>query len=720
MDCFVQEALFYTGNARQSSSRKDPAFPHTNVCKDITRDNYMCYRCKHFLEIPRNLSSQPFSDGVPTFIEQCKNELNFIQAIVWLKSSITCVSQISVKQLQQIFNEQWNTCGEYNYCEDECTDIEQLRSSMDKNLSSRNTIVTSTPLNICDISCRTPQRTIRNLYARSEDPRSKPLNSMSANDLNESVKSLILGSSNNRYIAAREKKKDVKSYIIPETDVESILNDETYNDLIHEHQPNFELEKDTGCSMQITSKNSIQQKNKKIIENKHIFQKSHAADVSSEYNLPAGNQSIDPMFKYNYNEEFDESFISSRSQNDVANKVDYIANKLEFDGSPKNFVITPKDVSQMSNARNEYFEFLLDSNSPCQASNISAGNLHTQDSAYSTSRIDIFNTAVEEDSTSIIGNKRVPDIKHDYELQPCKKKTITYEKGKISSSINAMLTFDDSPKSFMITNKNISQISNVYNGKNCEFQKTRSLFSSDNEQISDTSSKNLEDNVAVTARSIIGNKYTKNVEHSYELQPRNEKTVTCQKVASSSIAKKAVVSHTNIKHSYNLRSNNRKISREKEVSFVRTQKLKERKSERVKNLSEGENENKDEMISASWLNFSVESLHMEEVILASIRMILSTLCDKRMVEVYMMRQQRRNTRNYWKSSLEEEAVKAVLNISDIFTIEEKPNICIKIIMMKIVKTLNEIMMWRGQLYKINCTQVYITLHIFYVYKYYIK
>ncbi|XP_011052030.1 PREDICTED: uncharacterized protein LOC105144674 [Acromyrmex echinatior] len=652
-----------SGNATQSFSRRNPTFPHTNVRDDITRD-YICYRCKHFLEIPRNLSSQPFSDGVPTFIEQCKNELNFIQAIVWLKSSIACVSKIPVKQLQQIFNEQWNTCDEYNYSEDECTDIEQLRS-MDKIVSSKNTIVTSTPLNICDIPCITPQRTIRNLYSRSKDPRSKPLNSMSANDLNESVESLTLGNSNSHYIAARKKKKNVKCYIIPETDTESILNDDTYYDL-HEHQPSFEFEKNTECSMKTTSKNDIHQKNKKIIENKYIFQKSHAADVSSEYNLPARNQSnIDPMFKYNG--EFDESFISSKSQNDVANKVDYIANKVEFDSRClTNIVITPKNVSQMSNARNEYFEFLLDGNSPCQVSNISVGC--TQDSAYSTSRNDVFNIAVE--AGSIIGNKRVPDIEHNYELQPCKKKTIT---------------------------------------KNCEFQETRSLFSSD-EQMSDTNSKNLDD-VGVTARSIIGNKCTKNIEHCYELQPRNEKTFTCQKVTfPSSITQKAVISHTNIKHCYNLRSsNNRKISQEEEVSFARIQEHKKHKLERIKNLSEGENENKDEIISANWLNFSVESLHMEGIILASIRVILSTLCDKRMVEVYMMRQQRRNTRNYWKSSWEEEAVKAVLNISDIFTKEEKPNICIKIIIMKIVKTLNEIMMWGGQLHKINCTQVYITI-----------
>ena len=709
--------MFYTGNARQSFSRRNPiqTFPYTNVREDITRDNYICYRCKHFLEIPRNLSSQPFSDGIPTFIEQCKNELNFIQAIVWLKSSIACVSKIPVKQLQQIFNEQWNTCDEY-HCEDEYTDIE-LRSSVDKNLSSRNTIVTSTPLNICDIPCITPQRTTRNLYARSEDPRSKSLNSMSANDLNESVESLTLGNSNSRYIAARKKKKDVKSYIIPETDTESILNDNTYYDL-HEHQQSFELEKDTECSMQTTSKNDIEQKNKKIIENKHIFQKNHIADVSSEYNLPARNQSnIDPIFKYNYNGEFDESFISSRSQNDVANKVDYIANKLEFDGRClTNIVITPKNVSQMSNARNDYFEFLLDGNS--QVSNISVER--TQDSAYSTSRNDVFNIAVE--AGSIIGNKRVPNIEHNYELQPCKKKTITYEKGKGSSSINAMLIFDDNPKSFMITDKNISQISNIYNGKNCEFQETRSLFCSDNEQMNDTS-KNLDD-VEVIARSIIGKKCTKNINHCYELQPRKEKIFTCQKVTFPPSITQKVVSHTNIKHCYNLRSSkNRKISQEEKVSFARIQDtLKERKSERRKNLSERENENKDEIISTNWLNFSVESLHMEGVILASIRVILSTLCDKRMVEVYMMRQQRRNTRNYWKNSWEEEAVKAVLNISDIFTIEEKPNICIKIIMMKIVKTLNEIMMWRGQLHKINCTQVYITIHytFFYIYKYYIK
>jgi len=444
--------------------------------------------------------------------------------------------------------------------------------------------------------------------------------------------------------------------------------------------------------VQNTLKNSTGQiKNQKIIENRHIFQKSHADEPSErECILSARNQSIDPVFEYNYNEK---GFISTKNQNALTDKV------LEFD-SPKNFIITPK-ISQMSNVCDEYFELLLNDNSSCQASNTAVGNLN--DSAYSTSHIDIFNCDTVVETVPVTGNKRMPE--HYYELQSCKKKTIAYKKGKISFSTNEMLTFDGSPKSLTITQKDMSQISNVYNDENSVFQ----ITSSCDERISNMSSENLKDGAAVTAESIISNKRTRNIEHYYKSNPRNEKTVTYQKVASPSIIQKAVIPHTNIEHCYNLQaSNNRKISREKEDPSAIIQGPEKYKSG-AWNLSEEENENKDEMISANWLNFTMESLRVECVILASSKVILSTLCDKRTTEEYMLRQQRRNMRNYWKDSLEETAVNAVLNISDIFIIEKKPNICIKIIITAIVKILNEMTMY-GQLYKIYNTQVYYSIY----------
>lgn len=662
----------------------------------------MCYRCQHFLEIPRNLSG-PFSNGMSTFVERCKEELSFVQAIICLKSVTASASQIPVEQLQQIFDRQWDIRGE-RHCEDNRTDIEQ--SPVNKGLVSvrtqgdmRNTFTTSTPLSISDMPYITPQRTI-SYNTRFEDTRGKLLSSTSINNPNHSaVESLILESSN-CHIAAREKRK-VESCTIPETDVESLLNESLdMFDSTPEHQC-FEFEKDIERLVQSTSKSGIEQINKKIIESKDFLQKSYA-DIPNEGKsiLPVRNQSVDSTFDLENNFI---DFTSMRSQNLTDRVLDQ---RQSADGSPKSLIITQKNVSQMSNVNNdEYFEFLFNDNSPWQMSNTTTGNPH-EDSAYSTSRYDIFNNDTVE-AGSIAGNKRLSDTEHYYKLQPCKKKTIVDKTRKVSSSINGMLTFDGSPKS-LITEKNISQLLDIYNDENVEFQ----IINSYDERMSDIISEDSEDAVAESN----SDKCTRNIEHCYELHnsPCNE-TITREKMmASGSIIQGAVIPDTNIEHHYNLRDyNNRRISREKEVSSTIIGGSEERKSRRW-NLLEKENGNENKMISVDSLNLTLESLHIEHVIIKSLKVILSTFCDKKMVEEYMMKEQLRNTRNYWKGSLEEEAVNAILNISDIFTTEKKPNICIKVIMIAITTALNE--MLRAQLNKIYYTEVYITflLYIFFI------
>lgn len=700
---------------RKSSSRKDPAFSHTNVRnEDTTRDNYTCYRCQHFLEIPRNLS-RSFDNRISTFVDKrCKVELSFVQAIVWLKSAIIYASQIPVEQLQQIFNKQWNSRGGCHH-EDECIDIEQLRSPVAKDLpvperTMKNILATSTPLDTSNVPCFTPQRTI--LHARSEDIQSKLLSSVSTNDPNQSsVEFLILENSNSYHIATKEKENELESSIIPETDVESILSEDldVYNS-IPEHQC-FEFEKDIECSAQSALKSSIQQINKKIIENKHILQKNHN-EITSKSILSTKTQSINPMYdlENNFNEEQREkNFTSMRSQNDLADKV------LKSNSSPKSFIITPKNISQISNNNNdEYFKLLFDDNSPWQMSNSAAENLY-EDSAYSTSRNDIFNYDIAVEAEPITGNnKRLLDTEHYYKLQPYKKKKIMYETGKVSSSINGMLISDGSPKSLIITQKEVSQISDVYN-ENSEFQ----IIS--DAQTSDIISEYSEDDTGDVAAESIGDKCTLNIEHCYKLYPYNEETITREKMtASASIIQGTVMPDTNINHHYNLRAcNNREMNGEKEVSSAIIGTPGERKSKRTRNLLEKEIENEDKMISADWLNFTLESLRIECLIIKSIEVILSTLCDKKTVEEYMIKERRRNMRNYWKDSLEEEAINTVLNMSDIFITEKKPNICIKVIMTAIIRTLNAMTM-RPQLNQIYYTEVYIILHIFYIYKYHIE
>lgn len=799
MNYILDRVLSYIRNNKRSSSKGELAFSHTNIRnEDTTRDNYMCYRCKHFLEIPHNLS-RPFNDRVPTFVEQCKTELSFVQAIVWLKSSIACVSQIPVKQLQQIFNRQWS--GKHNHREDKHNDVEQLESSMDENLSicertNTRDIATSTPLRkVSGVPCVTPQRTICGSYTRSDDIQSKLLSS--ANNSNESsFESLILELSSSITATGKEK-ETLRSRIIPETSAESILNEDLdmFDDISEQC---LEYEKGTGYSVQGTSKDDTQQINKKIIENKDFFQKSYA-DIPNEHKSisPTRSQSIGSMFdlECNFNGKCSSS---ARRQYDLDDKI------LKIDDSPKTFVITPKIVSQMSDIHE--FEFPFDDNSPWQASNTVAESWN-KDSAYSSiSQIDTFNYDTIVKAGSITGNKRMPETQHYYELQPCKKKTIMYEKGKVSSfcSTNETLAPDGSPKSFIITQKDISQMSNVYNDANSEFEspsnswrmsnnisesskgdtavaaesivgnkrtlniehklhpcnkktimykkgKASSSYSTNrtlafdgspksfiitqkdisqmsNEENSEFESpsfwrmsnnifESLKDDTALAAESIIGNKHTPNIEH--KLHPCNEKTITSEKImASPSILHGAVIPDINTKHRYNLRLRNKSSSCKKEASSSIIGGPKEHKSGRAWNLSEKrkrkkENENEDKMLSANWLNFTLKSLRMESVIFASIKTILSTLCEKRTAEKYAIC-------TYWKGSLEEEAVNAILNISDIFTIENKPNICIKAIVMEIIKTLNE--MTRAQFNKTYQPQVYYILHytFFYIYKYYIK
>ncbi|XP_024873956.1 uncharacterized protein LOC112455960 [Temnothorax curvispinosus] len=651
---------------KSSSPKRDPTFFHANVLnEDAMRVNYRCY-CQHFLHVPRNLP-RPFSNGTST-LERCNEELSFVQAIVWLKSAIVCASQIPAEHVQQIFDRQWDARGN-RHREDERTDVEeQSTSPVSDGTNLRDTFATSTPLNISNVCVYTPQRAVFN--SRFENT---PENKLSWTQWTHA--------SSNTYRITREKEKEVRSYIIPETDVESIVSEEEEEDEedfdmtnygIPEHQC-FEFENDVGCSVQRGSTSGIEQMNK-------IFQKNHA-DVPSEckFILPARNlQSIDPIFdlENNFNRE---CFISTRNENYLVDKVP------ESDGSPKSLVITEKAVSQMSNVNpDKYFDILLDStgNSPALRMSNTIAEYPNEDSAYSTSRYDIFNYDGAVEARSIAGNKRLSDSEYYSKLQPCKKKTITYETGKISSSIDGMSTSSNGSLESFVSAKDIFQISDGYNDEDSDVQ----IVNYD-EQINDSTSGILEHDAAVAAAESIDDKCTPNIEHRYEPHPaRNEKTRTSEKTtASASIIQGAVIPDTNIGHRYNLRPrNNKKISFKKEAhsSIIG-------KSGRARDLLEKENENEDKIISADWLNLTLESLRIDRVITESTKVILSTLCDKKTMEEYVMKKRQRNI--YWKDSLEEEAVNTVLNISDIFTKEKKPNICIKVIVTAIVKTLNEIM-----------------------------
>ncbi|XP_012231963.1 uncharacterized protein [Linepithema humile] len=151
-----------------------------------------------------------------------------------------------------------------------------------------------------------------------------------------------------------------------------------------------------------------------------------------------------------------------------------------------------------------------------------------------------------------------------------------------------------------------------------------------------------------------------NTEHRYELRSRKKKHE--EAISSPSIIRLSGI--------------NNKRSAPKEQSLP-----KKHKSEQAENLLKEKEGNNEEMVSANWLNFTLDSLNLEQVILESLKVILSRLCDEKTAEEYATR--------CWKGSLEEEAVNAVLNVSDIFRMEKKPNVCRKEIVTAITKTFDE-------------------------------
>ncbi|XP_011864405.1 PREDICTED: uncharacterized protein LOC105560151 isoform X2 [Vollenhovia emeryi] len=569
------------------------------------------------------------SDGTPAFVKQSEEELNFIQTVYWLKSVTACASEIPVEQLQKIFYRQWNRHVEC-HSEDTHTDVEQLRT-VNKNLQqvSENTRMTDDTLVTSTPLHIFTQRTTSNTKSQ-ETPSNHSL------PTNQSpVPSLVLEISDNSHNTTIENQAEEADFFrTPEIDVESItsanldFNNHSLNLTPLGHQ-SLELEEDAECSMQSATKSDVERINKKRVENKHIPQKSVAA--LSEFILPR-DEFVDMENNFN-----GECSTPEQRQNELTDTV------LESNGIPNtSFVVTPQNVSPPVN--NTYCGLAIDDNSSCR-SDIDPENLR-EDSAYSTAHNNTFtyNTAAESRSTA--GNKRLSNIER--KTPPRKKKTMYETEISLTN-----VTFDGTLKSLTIV-------------------------SSYDERMN---SENLEDD-AVAAKTS-GNKCTPNVEH-------------CHATACAPVIQQVapVTPDTNIKHHYNLRAQRnrgiRGISKEKEAPTT-TRGPKKRKSERARNLAEKENESANKMISTDSLDLIPELPPVDQIIIKSIKTILSTLCDNRTAKEYIIKKRLTQSRNYWKGSFEEEAVNAVLNISDIFTIEKKPNICIKEIVTPIIKTLNETM-----------------------------
>ncbi|XP_076385076.1 uncharacterized protein LOC105663375 [Megachile rotundata] len=69
-------------------------------------NDMICYRCKHLINVPSNLFE--VSEKLANYAEEYEADLNFVQAIVWLKSAIRSMKDVSIEQYYLIFHKQWN------------------------------------------------------------------------------------------------------------------------------------------------------------------------------------------------------------------------------------------------------------------------------------------------------------------------------------------------------------------------------------------------------------------------------------------------------------------------------------------------------------------------------------------------------------------------------------------------------------------------------------
>ncbi|XP_011706796.1 PREDICTED: uncharacterized protein LOC105461970 [Wasmannia auropunctata] len=365
----------------------------------------------------------------------------------------------------------------------------------------------------------------------------------------------------------------------------------------------------------------------------------------------------------------------------------------EFEGSPKSFIITPKNISQISS---ESFEHLLD-NSPLRderASTIDAAIFErdiSDDSAYNT--IDIFkcDTVIKAGSINKVFEKEQHLV-------------LTGQDNSLSVDETFGEEFEGSPKSFIITPKDISQISES------EFLLDNSLLRNGRTSTTDAEifkrgilKENSSSNIDIFKCDTVikSGSIMSDIEHCYESSKRK----TCKKKVSSLIHQTPSDDRL---ISFIINSDNEKTDtcQKAQTSTIRGPREK-RESARA-DLSKEENENE---ITPSWLN-----LNQAELLHLILKKIVSTLFDETMIKSYVIRQKqknmRRNIHNYWKDSLEEEAINRVLNVSNSF-LEKKPNICVKVIVQEIAKTLNKMTEQKG-LFKLYRTQVYVMSYIVHI------
>ncbi|XP_050464186.1 uncharacterized protein LOC126858150 [Cataglyphis hispanica] len=254
--------LIHTNNKKKTLPEKDSTFVQTNICNE-SHNNYTC-RCKYFSEIPSNVFP-PFYKRIPSFLGQYEVEVNFIQAIVWLKSVTASITQIPVEKLQQLFDKQCNMRDNYNYDENRQTKDVHVESSLtipinktpsiEEMLNNSEVFITSSSENIFDSSCNIISPMIYKSFIDPEDIQSETFDfKCSSKDRNESIAELSKPEASSGYVMKNQKKKKEflsKSYINPDLNEDSLSD---LNDLFEESDDMQEYQ--SFKHKRISSKNS--------------------------------------------------------------------------------------------------------------------------------------------------------------------------------------------------------------------------------------------------------------------------------------------------------------------------------------------------------------------------------------------------------------------------------------------------------------------------------
>ncbi|EFN60589.1 hypothetical protein EAG_03760 [Camponotus floridanus] len=574
---------------KQTLLEGDSTPVHMNIRnEDSAHNNYIC-RCKALSEIPSTIFP-PFYRKVPSFIGQHTCEMSFIQAIVWLKSVTTCISQIPVEKLQQLFDEQRNMCDNHNYDKSGHSKDVHVELSLTPHVNETPSVhemlnysesyseLLSSLKSIFDSPCNIISPVIYDKYkldTESENTQNETVSFVSSStDRNETISQLSKLETSTDYIMINEKEREAlssKSYISPNLSEDSLLD---LNDLIKECG---DVQKHQSFEYEETSlKRSNKGVNNEIIEDENTSKND--AGISNEHRsvLSARSQSIESIFKYCDIE------CTPLSINDIIGKM----------GTPDSHNST-NFTNYLSNINFSQIMSPVSCKTPREQNN--ANNLQTDR----------------------VQSKALHDCNND----------------KYQIDDNNLCTMIDS---------------------------STAKKEDHNSAYSTSKIETLNYDTAITTKS--ANKCTSvaNIEHHYNLRSHKKKKET----ASRSVIQQPV--------------------RKERLSVKKQSSSKKCKVQPTKNLTKKKKKNTDGTISANWLNFTIESelLNSEHVILTSVKVILSTLCDKRTAQKYALHR-------CWKDSLEEQAINTVLNIVDILRKEKKPDVCVKEIENTIIETLDE-------------------------------